>query len=114
MAPIAQVLKHTRTLVAQLNAQLDELERELRRRRPAPQPGVGRPVRYPDNWIIRPLVENPKRPGSRAHEVFKLYSDGITVAQFCRAAIRLGLDRKTARAHLSWDVKHDFIKVLAA
>jgi hypothetical protein len=56
--------------------------------------------------IIKLLVkENPKRPGSKQFDLYKLYKDGMSVADFRAAA---GDD---ASYRLYWDQKRGFISV---
>jgi hypothetical protein len=64
----------------------------------------GRPT---DAAVIKVLVSNPKREGSKAHARFALYRTGMTVAEY-RAAVG---DATNARADLAWDQKHGFIRI---
>jgi hypothetical protein len=60
-----------------------------------------------DAAVIKVLVSNPKREGSKAHARFALYRTGMTVAEY-RAAVG---DATNARADLAWDVRHKFITI---
>lgn len=66
-----------------------------KRRGPAPE--------FTDEMIVHLLVENPKRPGSKARARFAGYVDGMTIAQ----AIAAGLNRDDFR----WDTDHGFISI---
>lgn len=59
------------------------------------------------------VVENPKKEGSRSHARFALYKVGATVQEFIDACVAAGFPAKEATADLSWDRRHDFIKVEA-
>ena len=48
---------------------------------------------------------NPKRPGSKAYEVFSLYRDGMSVAEFTAAAGAAGT------TNLVYDAAHGFIAI---
>lgn len=83
-----------------------EVERERDASRPRPQPVA--PVRsneaLTDGRIIRVLAtENPKRAGTKSHERWKLYRDGITIAEYLRNG--------GTRGDLQWDQERGFIKV---
>lgn len=58
---------------------------------------------------IEVLVENPKRKGSRARQVFDLYRTGMTGEEFVLAVIAAGMDRRVALSNLHWDIDHGFI-----
>ena len=70
---------------------------------------TGRPPTYADEMKIRFLAghgeKNPKRQGSASYIRFSKYREGMTVAEY----------RKAAGAHamgdLRWDVEHGFIAV---
>lgn len=65
---------------------------------------AGRKSAFADDAKITVVSkENPKRPGSKAHGVFKKYKNGMTVAQALAAGV--------TTAHLRWDSSHGFIKV---
>jgi hypothetical protein len=49
---------------------------------------------------------NPKRPKSRPHAFFNMYSPGITVAQY-RVAVGSRADDC-----IKWDIQHGFIKLV--
>ncbi len=54
--------------------------------------------------IIKLLVdENPKRVGTKSHERFKLYTNGMTVYSFISAG--------GTRADVNWDVAHEYISL---
>ena len=66
----------------------------------------GRAPKYPDHYVINLLKkENPKRPGTKCYEHFKLYRDGMTVADYLKVG--------GTRGDVNWDVAHGFIKVVA-
>ncbi len=50
-------------------------------------------------------AENPKRPGSKAHEAYANYKDQMTVAEFCDAV------GKDGTPHLVYDTAHGFITI---
>jgi hypothetical protein len=58
---------------------------------------------------IEVLVENPKRKGSRARQVFDLYRTGQTGEEFVQAVIAAGFDRRVALANLHWDLDKGFV-----
>lgn len=47
--------------------------------------------------------KNPKRPGSRSHDEFSLYKDGMTVKEYLSAG--------GSRAGVRWDYNKEFIKL---
>lgn len=49
--------------------------------------------------------DNPKRPGSKAHEVFAMYRDGMSVAEFTAAV------GAAATTNLVYDAGHGFIQI---
>lgn len=55
--------------------------------------------------ILTPEMANPKRVGSKAHDVFSKYVDGMTVGEFCDAA------GKEATPNLVYDAAHGFISI---
>lgn len=61
--------------------------------------------------IIVEVAENPKKPGSKAHARFSLYKAGATVGQFVEACVAAGFPAREALADISWDRRHEFIKV---
>lgn len=64
----------------------------------------GRLTKFTDAQKIKLLVrENPKKPGSAAHERFKHYFEADTVGDFLAAGGQ--------RADLSWDTRKGFIEV---
>lgn len=77
----------------------------------APTPAVGTigargPRGVPESAVITILsAENPKRPGSKAHDVFSKYVDGMTVGEFCDEA------GKEATPNIVYDAAHGFISV---
>jgi hypothetical protein len=57
-----------------------------------------------DTRVIRILSETcPKRPGTKAHDLWQLYRDGMTVAEFLAAG--------GTRAALMWDQERAFIRL---
>lgn len=54
---------------------------------------------------------NPKRVGSKAHGVFSLYKDGMTVGAFCDAVDAVELHKGTATPNLVYDAGHGFISI---
>lgn len=66
--------------------------------------GGAKKVLFGDNQKITVIAkENPKREGTAAHKIFKLYKTGMTVAKALAAGV--------SRGDLAWDTKHGFIKV---
>lgn len=60
-----------------------------------------------DMRVIRVLAEScPKRPGTKAHDLWLLYQDGMTVAAFLAAG--------GTRAALMWDQERAFIRLAPA
>jgi hypothetical protein len=60
-----------------------------------------------DMRIVRVLAEScPKRPGTKAHDLWQLYRDGMTVADFLRSG--------GTRAALMWDQERAFIRLALA
>lgn len=57
------------------------------------------------------LKPNPKRPGSKAHQVFECYADGATVKEFIAAVEASGKSRGDALANLKYDEGHGYIRV---
>jgi hypothetical protein len=55
-------------------------------------------------------TENPKRTGSKAHDVFSLYEDGMTVGQFCDA-VNATKHNGLATVAMVYDAKHGFISI---
>lgn len=62
---------------------------------------------------IAAVVENPKKPGSRAHACFSVYRAGQTVAEFIAACGAAGIPEKEARSNIAWDRRKGFITVEA-
>ena len=56
---------------------------------------------------------NPKKPGSRSHARFALYTTGQSVAAYQAACVALGQPhaKRNATADLTWDAQHGFIKL---
>ncbi len=68
--------------------------------------GAGRrsAANFDGNARIKLLVkENPKREGSKTHERFALYKNGMKVSE--------ALEKGLTREDLDWDTKHDFISI---
>ena len=61
--------------------------------------------------VIAAVVENPKKPGSRAHARFALYRAGATVQDFVSACVAAGFPASEANADISWDRRKGFIKI---
>ena len=58
----------------------------------------------PDKRVITYVqTHNPKRPGSRAHDAFCLYQEGITVEEFVK--------RGGTKGDVVWDLRKGFIEV---
>jgi hypothetical protein len=67
--------------------------------------------RFTDAMTITVLRrDNPKRPGTKAHQRFELYENGMTVGAFREKAIAAGL-AKGGCGQLSHDVQKGFISV---
>jgi hypothetical protein len=64
-----------------------------------------------DTAVITTVASNPKKPGSRAHARFALYSAGQTVAAFIEACVKAGYPEREARADISWDRRKGFISI---
>ena len=80
----------------------------------APKPeGSSTRTRVADEAVIAEVVANPKKEGSRAYARFALYRAGQTVGQFVAACVAAGFAEREARADISWDRRHDFIKLAA-
>lgn len=62
---------------------------------------------------ITAVVENPKKPGSRAHACFAVYRAGQTVSDFIAACAEAGIPEKEAKANIAWDRRKGFITVEA-
>lgn len=57
-----------------------------------------------DDRVIRVLVDkNPKKAGSRAHDKFALYRDGMTVSEYREAG--------GTADEIKWDAERSFIRV---
>ena len=54
---------------------------------------------------------NPKRPTSRAHSTFLLYSVSKTGSEFIQKMLEAGYDRKLALSTLHWDIEHGYISL---
>lgn len=58
---------------------------------------------------------NPKRPGSKAHAAFALYTTGMTVGEFCDKVDALVVDGASQKGmgtpHLVYDTKHGFVSI---
>lgn len=67
----------------------------------------------PDH-LIDSVIENPKRPGTKAHAIFACYKNGQTVAQFVRAVEKAGFTEADARSNIAWDSRKEFIRVSEA
>jgi hypothetical protein len=63
-------------------------------------------VEYDDSYLVRMLVTNPKKEGSKAHKRFALYRDGMTV--------REGVDAGVTGEDLSHDIGRGHIAVQPA
>lgn len=65
---------------------------------------VGRLVKFKPEQKIKMLVDkNPKREGTKAHDKWEIYRNGMTVSEYLE---------KGGKSHtLSWDVNHDLISV---
>lgn len=82
-----------------------ERERDAARPRPVPvAPPRSTTTLQSDDRVIRVLVtENPKRVGSKSHDRFRLYRDGMSVGDYIRAG--------GSMADLVWDSQRSFIRV---
>lgn len=83
----------------------------------APAPKGRGPRGVTEDAVITVLVEaNPKRPNSKAHRVFELYENGMTVGAFCDAAAASTdaegkSDSDYATPCLVYDSAHGFISI---
>ena len=86
-----------------------ERQRDAERaaKNPAPAPKVatiGAKDRIADQRVIRLLVDkNPKREGTKAHDRFALYKDGLTVGEF--------LKKSGTHADIAWDQDRGFVRL---
>jgi len=62
-----------------------------------------RPPEFGDDFVIRVLVANPKKPGTAAWHRFNLYRDKMTIRQ--------ALDAGLWRADFRFDVARGFIVI---
>lgn len=60
--------------------------------------------------ILTDNKANPKRPNSKAHAVFSLYKEGMTVGKFCDAVDATD-NKGAATPNLVYDSKHGFIAI---
>jgi hypothetical protein len=60
-------------------------------------------VTFAGKKIFLLVKENPKQPGTAAHEKWKLYRNGMTVEEYYAAGGRT--------SSLKWDSEREFIKV---
>jgi hypothetical protein len=75
------------------------------------QEGRAARVSSSDAEVITAVVANPKKPGSRAHARFAIYSAGQTIAAFVEACVKAGYPEREARADISWDRRKGFISI---
>lgn len=93
-------VRRFRTQGEAVSAVLEAIRREKRTPRP------GRRPEYSDDDVVVKVSENPKKPGTKAHERFKHYRAGMSVREF--------IEKGGLRADLSWDVEHGHIKIRRA
>lgn len=90
---------------------------ELRAKRPPKAKRLPKPRRedaYQPADVIRVLSEkNPCRPGTAAHAVFEKYRDGMSVAQFTKAAASVCPGRLRPVDYLIYDSKKGRISIAA-
>ncbi len=85
---------------------------EARAPKPKRLPKPRREDAYQPADVIRVLAEkNPCRPGTAAHAVFEKYRDGMTVAQFTKAAVGACPGRLRPIDYLIYDSKKGRISV---
>lgn len=77
--------------------------------KPAREGEAKRAPKFAAEMKIAALVANPKKPGSRAHAVYSLYREGLTVSAFIAACTAAGITETDARANISWDARKGFI-----
>jgi hypothetical protein len=70
---------------------------------------VARLKETPQGKITVLAKENPKRAG--AAKRFALYKTGMAVADYIKAAVKIGASESYANADIRWDVAHGFISV---
>lgn len=75
--------------------------------------GRGRPGRFTDQSRIKVLVEKPFREGSFNANVFKLYKNGMTVADFEKKCLAAGglSEKSTPKRYLSYAMQRGFVAV---
>lgn len=67
----------------------------------------GRAPAFPDNAIVRVLIDNPKRPGSASYERYKRYGGGTGHETTVGEALANGV----LRIDLNWDLNHGHISI---
>ena len=102
--PICSPKKASKTTKPKANSKATgKANKDPKTTKPRPQP-------FPADSVIRVLVkDNPKKPGTVAHLKFGLLKDGMTVHEFREAARKH--DELKGRLSLSYDVKHEYVKL---
>jgi hypothetical protein len=84
--------------------------------RPAGAPSAPRQPRGPappDNRVLASVAPNPKKAGSKAHEVYACYAQGQTVREFVAAVVAKGRSEKDALDNLKYDISKGFVQLAA-
>lgn len=77
----------------------------------APNAGF-RPAKFALNSTITVVATaNPKRPGTKAHRKWPLYTGCATVADVIQAFVKAGWPKRRALSALRWDSGHGFIEI---
>jgi len=63
----------------------------------------------PDNRVLASVAPNPKKIGSKAHEVYACYAQGQTVREFVAAVVAKGRSEKDALDNLKYDIGRGFV-----
>ena len=67
----------------------------------------------PDNRVLASVAPNPKKAGSKAHEVYACYVQGQTVREFVAAVVAKGRSEKDALDNLKYDIGRGFVQLAA-
>ena len=68
----------------------------------------------PDNRVLASVAPNPKKAGSKAHEVYACYVQGQTVREFVAAVVAKGRSEKDALDNLKYDIGRGFVQLEAS
>lgn len=73
--------------------------------------GRANAVRMSDDHVIRSVVANPLREGTKAHAVFGFYKNGQTVTEFVAAVKAAGYTDRDARISLSRSRRKGYVEI---